>query len=85
MCASKAAPGQGVTLKDVAQRAGVSPITVSRALNRPEMVSPALRAQVEKAVREMQYVQNRMAGALASSGSPVIPVVIPSLSNAVFI
>lgn len=85
MCASKAMPEQGVTLKDVAQRAGVSPITVSRALNRPEMVSPALRAKVETAARELQYVQNRMAGALASSGSPVIPVVIPSLSNVVFI
>lgn len=85
MRSSKAIPGQGVTLKDVAQRAGVSPITVSRALNRPEIVSPKLREKVEKAVQELNYVQNRMAGALASAGSPVIPVVIPSLSNVVFI
>lgn len=85
MCAAKNMPGTGVTLKDVAERAGVSPITVSRALNRPEIVSPDLRKKVEKAVQELHYVQNRMAGALASSGSPVIPVVIPSLSNAVFI
>lgn len=81
----RALPAQGVTLKEVAALAGVSPITVSRALNRPEMVSPALRAKVEAAARELRYVQNRMAGALASSGSPVIPVVVPSLSNAVFI
>lgn len=85
MCPAKNIPGTAVTLKDVAERAGVSPITVSRALNRPEIVSPALRQQVEKAVTELHYVQNRMAGALATSGSPVIPVVIPSLSNAVFI
>lgn len=78
-------PGQGVTLKDVALRAGVSPITVSRALNRPEVVSPKLREKVEAAARDLKYVQNRMAGALASAGSPVIPVVVPSLSNAVFI
>ena len=82
---AKTSTAGGVTLKDVAQRAGVSPITVSRALNKPAMVSPALRLQVESAVRELHYVQNRVAGALASAGSPVIPVVVPSLSNTVFI
>lgn len=82
---TKTASGAGVTLKDVAQRAGVSPMTVSRALNRPEMVSAALRDQIDCAVQELNYVQNRMAGALASAGSAVLPVVVPSLSNTVFI
>ena len=77
-------PG-AVTLKHVAERAGVSPITVSRALNKPAMVSADLRDRVRLAVEELGYVQNRVAGALASASSPVIPVVVPSLSNAVFV
>lgn len=76
---------RSVTLKNVAERAGVSPITVSRALNRPELVSPKRRARVEQAVRELGYVPNRMAGALASARTHVIPVIVPSLSNVVFI
>ena len=78
------APG-AVTLKHVAERAGVSPITVSRAMNKPDMVSGDLRDRVLRAVEDLGYVQNRVAGALASASSPVIPVVVPSLSNAVFV
>jgi LacI family transcriptional regulator, gluconate utilization system Gnt-I transcriptional repressor len=78
-------PVNSVTLKDVAKRAGVAPITVSRAINDPESVSLALRTAVQNAVAELGYVRNRFAGALASAGSPIIPVLIPSLSNEVFI
>jgi LacI family gluconate utilization system Gnt-I transcriptional repressor len=74
-----------VTLKDVAKRAGVAPITVSRAINDPESVSLALRTAVRNAVEELGYVRNRFAGALASADSPIVPVVVPSLSNEVFI
>ena len=74
-----------VTLKHVAERAGVAPITVSRALNAPQSVSAALRMQIEIAVAELGYVPNRFAGALASAHSRIIPVIVPSLSNAVFI
>lgn len=81
---SREVPGTA-TLKHVAERAGVSPITVSRALNKPAMVSEDLRDRVRRAVDELGYVQNRVAGALASANSRVIPVVVPSLSNAVFI
>jgi LacI family gluconate utilization system Gnt-I transcriptional repressor len=74
-----------VTLKDVAKRAGVATITVSRAINDPESVSLALRTAVRNAVEELGYVRNRFAGALASADSPIVPVVVPSLSNEVFI
>lgn len=74
-----------VTLKDVASRAGVAPITASRAINDPESVSLALRTAVQNAVAELGYVRNQFAGALASAGSPIIPVLVPSLSNEVFI
>jgi LacI family gluconate utilization system Gnt-I transcriptional repressor len=59
-------------------------MTASRAINQPELVSPALRARVEQAVAALGYVPNRAARALASSRSKVIVVLVPSLSNAVF-
>jgi len=72
------------TLEQVAVRAGVSTMTASRALSQPQLVSDATRARVEQAVRELGYVPNRAARALASSRSRVIVVLVPSLSNAVF-
>jgi LacI family gluconate utilization system Gnt-I transcriptional repressor len=74
-----------VTLKHVAERAGVSPITVSRVINTPDAVSETLRLKVGRAVEELGYLPNRVAGALASAESRVVPVIVPSLSNAVFI
>jgi LacI family gluconate utilization system Gnt-I transcriptional repressor len=72
------------TLAEVAAKAGVATMTASRALNQPDLVSPALRTRVEQAVAELGYVPNRAARALASSRSKVIVVLVPSLSNAVF-
>jgi LacI family gluconate utilization system Gnt-I transcriptional repressor len=71
-------------LSDVARAAGVSAVTVSRAIRQPEMVSPALRLRVESAVKELAYVPNRLASALASARTGMIGVVVPSLTNGVF-
>jgi LacI family gluconate utilization system Gnt-I transcriptional repressor len=73
-----------VTLTDVARRAAVGTMTASRAISQPAMVSAELRSRVDQAVRELGYVPNRAARALASAHSKVIAVLIPSLSNAVF-
>lgn len=73
-----------VTLSDVAAHAGVAPMTASRAINQPELVSATLRERVDKAILELGYVPNRAARALASAQSKVIAVLVPSLSNAVF-
>ena len=75
---------KSVTLKDVARHANVSVITVSRSLRHPEIVSAEMRARVEEAVRELGYVPNPAAQALASSRSKIIGVVIPSVANLVF-
>jgi len=72
------------TLEEVAQLAGVSTMTASRALSQPRLVSETTRAKVEQAVAELGYVPNRAARALASAHSRVIVVLVPSLSNAVF-
>ena len=77
-------PG-AITLKDVARHAGVSAITVSRVVNTPAIVSETLRARVESVIKTLGYVPNRVAGALATAESRAVIVIVPSLSNAVFI
>ncbi|NVK44269.1 MAG: LacI family DNA-binding transcriptional regulator [Oceanospirillaceae bacterium] len=73
-----------VTLSDVASMAGVSSMTVSRALNDPERVSEQVRDRVREAVEALGYIPNRAARSLAGQRSYSIAVVIPSVSNAVF-
>lgn len=73
-----------VTLSDVAARAKVSTVTASRVLRKPEMVTAALRERVTAAVRELAYVPNQLASALASSRTGRIGVIVPSLTNGVF-
>jgi len=69
------------TIRDVAGRVGVSLITVSRALHRPEAVSEGLRARILEAADELGYVPNRAASGLASGTSRVVPVILPSLAD----
>ncbi len=76
--------GNRLTLKDVAKKAGVSPITVSRVVNGSEGVRANIREKVEAAIDELGYIPNRSASVLASSKSKLIGVLIPSLSNVVF-
>ena len=77
--------GGRAKLSDVAARAGVSAVTVSRALRKPEMVSDSVRRRIDVAVRELGYVPNYLASALASSRTHIIGVVVPSLTNGVFV
>lgn len=74
-----------VTLSQVAQAAGVSPITASRALNHPNKVSDRTRQSVLESVERLGYVPNLIAGSLASSRSRLIAVIVPSLINSVFV
>ncbi|WP_059120576.1 LacI family DNA-binding transcriptional regulator [Vibrio sp. MEBiC08052] len=68
-----------VTLADVAQKAGVGTMTVSRALRTPDLVSDHLREKIQQVVDELGYIPNKAAGALASAQSHSIALVIPSL------
>jgi len=60
-------------------------MTVSRALNTPERVSPEVLARVTAAVRRSGYVPNRLAGGLASARSRLVAAVVPTLSGPVFL
>lgn len=73
-----------VTLNDVAKLAGVSPITVSRVINQPEMVRAATAEKVQQAITRTGYVPNLLAGGLASRRSHLIAVLIPSIINPVY-
>ncbi|MER8748503.1 LacI family DNA-binding transcriptional regulator [Mesorhizobium sp. M1050] len=72
------------TISDVARKAGVGAITVSRALREPERVSEELRRQIQAAVDELGYVPDPNARALASARAEVFGVLVPSLTNNVF-
>ena len=74
-----------ITLDDVARHVGVSAITVSRALRSPQKVAPALRDQILEAAQTLGYVPNHAASALASARSMNIAVLIPSLTNMLFV
>lgn len=76
-------PGK-VRLAEVARLAGVSLITASRFFRTPEVLSIAKRGRVESAAKELGYVPNLAARALASQRTEVIGVLIPSLTNNVF-
>ncbi|MBK0325920.1 LacI family DNA-binding transcriptional regulator [Rhodobacteraceae bacterium F11138] len=73
-----------LTLRDVSEASGVSEMTVSRVLRNRGDVSDTTRARVLAAAKELGYVPNKIAGALASSRVNLIAVIIPSLSNMVF-
>lgn len=73
------------TMADVASAAGVSAMTVSRALNRPDTVTDTVRDRVTEACRALGYVPSRLASGLASARTRTVAVLIPSVTNSVFI
>ena len=71
-------------MEDVAREAGVSLVTVSRAVNHPEKVAPDTLLQIRAAIRRLRYVPNLTAGSLASSRSRIAGAVIPTLASSIF-
>jgi LacI family gluconate utilization system Gnt-I transcriptional repressor len=74
-----------VTLNDVAQAAGVSPSTVSRALRGERAVDPDLVQRVVAVSDKLGYVPDPAARALASQRSDHVTILIPLLSNTLFV
>jgi LacI family transcriptional regulator, gluconate utilization system Gnt-I transcriptional repressor len=75
---------KSITLKDVARLAGLSPITVSRALHNPKLVKPDTIARVKEAAAAMGYIPNMLAGSLTTKRSQLIAAIVPQLSNSMF-
>jgi LacI family transcriptional regulator len=72
------------TIHDVAQRAGVSPITVSRVINHSGYASRETRERVEAAIAELGYVPNRLASSLRSKRTNTLALVLTDVTNPFF-
>jgi LacI family gluconate utilization system Gnt-I transcriptional repressor len=76
--------GQGARMRDVAHAAGVSLMTVSRALREPHKLSEDTRKAVMDAVQKIGYVPNSIAANLASNRSNVVGQIVPSIQNSLY-
>jgi LacI family transcriptional regulator, gluconate utilization system Gnt-I transcriptional repressor len=76
--------GQMPTMADVARHAGVSSMSVSRALKDGSLVSEATRERIFKAIDELGYVIDLSAGSLSSKRTGFVAAIIPSINNSNF-
>ena len=67
------------TIRDVADRVGLSIATVSRVMNGARNVAPATRDKVLEASRALNYLPNPAARALSTAKSRTVATVIPSI------
>ena len=70
-----------VTIEDVARKAGVSAMTISRVLNGKREISSATREHVLDVMRELNYRPSRVARSLATNKTFTIGVVVPDITN----
>ena len=75
---------QTVTINQVAKMAGVSTATVSRALNKPDTVSQAVKKKIERIIKKIGYIPNAGARSLMLKRTGSIGVIVPTLDNAIF-
>lgn len=69
------------TIRDVAQQAGVAPITVSRVVNNSGYVSQAARERVEAAIADLNYVPNTLARSLRFKKTRVLALIVTDITN----
>src|SRR6516164_3155839 len=75
---------RAATIRDVATRAGVSVATVSRVLTGNYPVAAPTRAKVLRAVRDLDYVVNAHARALAGNRSKIIAVLLSDITSSFY-
>ena len=72
------------TVHDVARRAGVAPITVSRVINNSGYISDATRKRVETVIKEIGYVPNTLARGLRSKRTNTLALIVTDITNPYF-
>jgi len=72
------------TIHDVAKKAGVAPITVSRVINNSGYVSDAMRERVNASIDELGYVPNVLARSLKSKRTNTIALIFTDITNPFF-
>ena len=73
-----------VTIREIADLAGVSIATVSRVMNGRDDVSPETREEVLRIVRERGYITNRSARALSAGKTGLVGVTVPMVDHPYF-
>ncbi len=68
----------------VAKAAKVSASTVSRSFNHPELVNPATRRKIQRAVEKLGYIRNRAAQSIHGRRSATVGLVVPTINHAIF-
>ncbi|MBA3869276.1 MAG: LacI family DNA-binding transcriptional regulator [Anaerolineae bacterium] len=71
-------------IHEVAKRAGVAPITVSRVVNNNGYVSGETRGRVEVAIRELNYIPNALGASLRSKQTKTLALVLPHITDKFF-
>ena len=71
-------------IRDVAKRAGVAPITVSRCINNSGYCSQEVRERIESAIAELGFVPNRLASGLRSKRTHTLALVLTDITNPFF-
>ena len=77
----KAEAGKHPTVVDIAARAGVAPMTVSRVINESGYVSEAMREKVMRVVKELNYHPNGLARSLKRQSTQVVGILLPDIVN----
>jgi LacI family transcriptional regulator len=72
------------TVRDVARKARVSAMTVSRVINGSASVRPETKRRVERAIAELDYVPNSVARGLMSSKTGTLGLIVPDIANPFF-
>ncbi|WP_076415355.1 LacI family DNA-binding transcriptional regulator [Shewanella sp. UCD-KL12] len=72
------------TLQHIADRIGITKMTVSRYLRDPHSVAASTREKIAKEIEATGYIQNRAPAMLSKASSKAIGILLPSLSNQVF-
>lgn len=73
------------SIRDVAERAGVSVATVSNSINRPDRVSTRTRARVRAAIHELGYVRSESARQLRAGDSRMVALLVLDMANPFFV
>lgn len=72
------------TIADVAKRAGVSKMTVSRVINNSGYISQDTRSRVEEAIAELGYIPNALARSLRFKQTQTIALIVTDITNPFF-
>lgn len=74
-----------MSIKKIAEQAGVSIATVSRVINQPEVVHPQTRETVLKIIEKLNYTPNPLAKSLLTGKTQNIALIVPTLRNQFFV